>query len=112
MRELRDQGVGHYIMQCIFGSTAYEMCQSPTLHLHYKRPLIEAIAELRKENAELRKEHAERRKEIAELKAELGQQASRIERLEALVGQLVRSAKNRLSGASGVSEAHDVGEVK
>ena len=88
------------------------MCQGPTLHSYYKRPLIacpenhaEVIAELRKETAELRKENAERRKEIAELKAELARQASRIERLEALVEQLVRKE-------SGASEAYDVGEVR
>ena len=91
------------------------MCQSPTLHLCYKWPLIEAfacpenqaevIAELRKENSELRKEHAERRKEIAELKAELARQASRIELLEALVEQLVRKE-------SGGSKAYDEREVR
>ena len=76
------------------------MCQSPTLRLYYKRPLIEAfacpenpaevIAELGKENAELRKENAELKKENEDLKKELGLQASRIAQLEALVEQLVR----------------------
>jgi uncharacterized protein involved in exopolysaccharide biosynthesis len=69
------------------------MCQSPTLRLYYKRPLIEAFA--CPENpaaviAEQRKENAELKAEIADIKKELGLQASRIVQLEALVEQLVR----------------------